>query len=80
MPYSQRAVPFFDSQIEYTQYMNFIYSYTCPDCKSELEFKSMHKASNEVVCMCGSEMKLIRYWAKSVYIDGYPQANKLKIS
>ena len=49
--------------------MNFIYSYICPDCKSELEFKSMYKASNEVVCMCGSEMKLIRYWAGSADLD-----------
>lgn len=48
---------------------NFIYSYICPDCKSELEFKSMHKASNEVKCMCGSEMKLIRYWAGSAVLD-----------
>ena len=54
----------------YTEDMhNFIYSYTCPDCKSELEFKSMHKASNEVKCMCGSEMKLIRYWAGSAVLD-----------
>lgn len=52
---------------------NFIYTYKC-DCGSELEFKSMNKASNEVMCMCGSEMKLIRYWAKSVEFDSYPQA------
>jgi hypothetical protein len=50
----------------YNNYMkNFIYTYVCPECESELEFKSMNKASDEAMCMCGLQMKLIRYWAKS---------------
>lgn len=48
---------------------NFIYTYRCPECESEMEFKSMNKASDEVLCMCGSMMKLIRYWAKSAGLD-----------
>ena len=48
---------------------NFIYTYNCQNCKSELEFKSMNKASDEVMCMCGLQMKLIRYWAKSAELD-----------
>jgi hypothetical protein len=52
---------------------NFIYTYVCPECESELEFKSMNKASDEVMCMCGLQMKLIRYWAISVELDSYPQ-------
>lgn len=58
---------------------NFIYSYTC-ECGSELEFKSMQKASDEVVCMCGLYMNLVRYWAKSAYFDSYPQPDKPEIS
>ncbi len=45
--------------------MNFKYNYVCPECKSELEFKSMNVASDTVMCMCGSYMDLIRFWAKS---------------
>ncbi len=48
---------------------NFIYTYVCPECESELEFKSMNKASDEAMCMCGSMMKLIRYWAISADLD-----------
>lgn len=44
---------------------NFIYNYVCPDCESELEFKSINMASEDVQCMCGSPMDLIRFWAKS---------------
>lgn len=51
---------------------NFIYAYAC-ECGSELEFKSMQKASNEVICMCGEPMRLIRYWAKSAEFNSYPQ-------
>jgi hypothetical protein len=58
---------------------NFIYAYRC-ECGSELEFKSMQKASDEVMCMCGSMMKLIRYWAKSAELDSYPQPDKPKMS
>lgn len=52
--------------------MNFHYSYICPECKSELEFKSMNKPSDEVMCMCGSNMDLVRFWAKSfeIYKNG----------
>jgi hypothetical protein len=54
----------------YNEYMkNFIYTFLCTGCGSELEFKSMNKASDEVMCMCGLPMKLIRYWAKSVELD-----------
>ena len=59
---------------------NFIYTYVCPECKSELEFKSMNKASDEVMCMCGLHLKLIRYWAKSAELDSYPQPDKPEIS
>ena len=65
----------------YNEFMkNFIYTYVCPDCKSELEFKSMNKASDEAMCMCGSMMKLIRYWAKSAKLDSYPQPDKPEMS
>ena len=65
----------------YNDYMkNFIYTYVCPECESELEFKSMNKASDEVMCMCGLQMKLIRYWAKSTELDSYPQPDKPKMS
>jgi hypothetical protein len=47
---------------------NFIYTYKC-ECGSELEFKSMQKASNEAMCMCGLQMNLIRYWAISADLD-----------
>ena len=40
----------------------------------------MQKASDEVVCMCGLYMKLVRYWAKSAYFDSYPQPDKPEIS
>ena len=53
---------------------NFIYTHRC-ECGSELEFKSMNKASDEVMCMCGLHMKLIRYWAKSANLDSYPQVD-----
>ena len=42
---------------------NFVYSYVCPECKSELEFKSMNKASDNVICQCGSYMHNVRLWA-----------------
>jgi len=58
---------------------NFVYSYTC-ECGSELEFKSMQKASDQVMCMCGLDMKLVRCWAKSVYFDSYPQPDKPEMS
>ncbi len=48
---------------------NFIYTFVCTECESELEFKSMNKASDDVICMCGLQMKLIRYWAKSAELD-----------
>ena len=48
---------------------NFIYTHRCLECESELEFKSMNKASDQAMCMCGSAMKLIRYWAKSSEFD-----------
>lgn len=47
---------------------NFIYNYRCVACGSELEFKSMNKASDEVKCMCNAYMELIRFWAKSFEI------------
>jgi hypothetical protein len=40
----------------------------------------MNKASNEVVCMCGLQMNLIRYWAKSTELDSYPHPDRLKMS
>jgi hypothetical protein len=58
----------------YNEYMkNFIYTFLCTGCGSELEFKSMNKASDEAMCMCGLQMKLIRYWAISAELDSYPQ-------
>lgn len=44
---------------------NFFYYYRCPECYSELEFKSVNKASDQVLCMCGFNMNLIRLWAKN---------------
>jgi hypothetical protein len=40
----------------------------------------MNKASDEVMCMCGLPMKLIRYWAVSIELDSYPQVDKPKMS
>jgi hypothetical protein len=40
----------------------------------------MNKASDEVMCMCGLQMKLVRYWAISAELDSYPQPDTPKMS
>lgn len=44
---------------------NYRYSYICPGCKSELDYRSTNKAPDTVMCVCGMMMNMIAYWAKN---------------